>query len=134
MLGKIRTKVWRNQHKSSAEIFSSFLRGEFQEKNIYKYKFLDSILVFQMIFSGAAVTAKTTCNSGHEEVWNSSHNVGRGRESTPYINVLLITYAFMTGLHFDQLKVRLILLSFLLFHFSYLNIHCLQIFVKSGIL
>ena len=55
---------------------------------------------------GAAVSAKTRCNEGHEEEWESSHSIGNGRESVPYINVLLMVYLFLTGLHFDQLKVR----------------------------
>ena len=61
--------------------------------------------IYKYTNAGAAVTAKMSCNVGHEEVWCSSRNVGSGREAMPHINVLLIVYAFMTGLHFDQLKV-----------------------------
>ena len=56
---------------------------------------------------GAAVSAKIRCNEGHDEVWSSSHCIGSSRESVPYINVLLIVYLFLTGLHFDQLKVTI---------------------------
>ena len=59
-------------------------------------------------FAGAAVQVKMTCNSGHNESWASSYNVGSGRWSMPYVNILLIVYTFMAGLHFDQLKVGIV--------------------------
>ena len=56
--------------------------------------------------SGGAVTVKMTCNSGHKEEWSSSKKIGTGKWSMPYVNLLIIVYAFLSGLHFDQLKVR----------------------------
>ena len=47
-----------------------------------------------------------TCNSGHRECWASSKTVGTGKEAVPIINLLIIVYTFLSGLHFDQLKVR----------------------------
>ena len=58
------------------------------------------------IIPGAAVNVKLRCNSGHDETWASSPSVGSGRWTMPYVNVLLILYTFLTGLHFDQLKVK----------------------------
>ena len=46
-----------------------------------------------------------TCNSGHKESWASSRNVGQGKWTMPYMNLLIILYSFMTGLGFDKLKV-----------------------------
>ena len=54
---------------------------------------------------GAAVTYQYECNSGHKNIWSNSRNVGQGKTARPYINILLIVYAFLTGLHFDQIKV-----------------------------
>ena len=69
-------------------------------------KLLDlDFFVYFMLYSGAAVTVKMRCNKGHDETWASSKNVGVGRLSVPYVNILLIVYTFLTGLQFDRLKV-----------------------------
>ena len=62
------------------------------------------------IFIGAAVTVSLTCNSGHKESWASSTNVGSGKWTMPSVNLLLIVYTFLTGLHFDQLKVHILII------------------------
>ena len=62
-------------------------------------------ILFDIIILGAAVNVKMTCNSGHKESWASSRNVGQGKWTMPYINLLIILYSFMTGLGFDKLKV-----------------------------
>ena len=61
-------------------------------------------ILYDIIILGAAVTVKMTCNSGHKESWASSRNVGQGKWTMPYINLLIILYSFMTGLGFDKLK------------------------------
>ena len=73
------------------------------------------------------------CNSGHEEEWSSSQNIGTGREATPYINVLIIVYAFLTGLHFDQLKVYIFLLDLKIYDVIYQAFcdRCKIVFVSS---
>ena len=76
-------------------------------------------LIVIFLCAGAAVTTKSVCNSGHEEEWSSSQNIGTGREATPYINVLIIVYAFLTGLHFDQLKVYIFLLDLKIYDIIY---------------
>ena len=83
---------------------------------------------------GAAVSAKMLCNSGYSETWESSSNVGIGRGSIPWINVQLIVYTFMTGLQFDQLKVRIIRIFLLIL---FLNIkafcdRCNILFISSS--
>ena len=54
---------------------------------------------------GAAVNIKMTCNKGHQETWSNSKTVGKGKKSMPIINLLLIVYTFLSGLHFNQLQV-----------------------------
>ena len=54
--------------------------------------------------SGAAIKVTMVCNAGHEENWSSSADVGSGRESIPHVNIMLIFFLFVTGLHFDQIK------------------------------
>ena len=69
---------------------------------------------------------------GHEGTWSSSRNIGGGRESTPYINILLIAYSFMCGLHFDQLKVtNSMLLCVLKYSFQAFCDRCNILFVSS---
>ena len=58
-----------------------------------------------MVFLGAAVSVKMTCNSGHDESWHSSRTVGQGRWTMPLINLVMVVYCFMTGLQFDRVKV-----------------------------
>ena len=58
-----------------------------------------------MVFLGAAVSVKMTCNSEHDETWHSSRTVGQGRWTMPLINLVMIVYCFMTGLQFDRVKV-----------------------------
>ena len=57
---------------------------------------------------GAAIHVKMTCNHGHNESWSNSKVVGKGNRSMPVINLLIIVYAFLSGLQFDQLKVTII--------------------------
>ena len=57
-----------------------------------------------MVFLGAAVSVKMTCNSGHDESWHSSRTVGQGRWTMPLINLVMIVYCFMTGLQFDRVS------------------------------
>ena len=84
---------------------SNIIRTEMASSGRWRqYNLLDILT-----FAGAAVTANMTCNSGHEEKWTSSSNVGEGSRSMPYVNVLLIVYTFMAGLHFDRLKVLIVL-------------------------
>ena len=64
MLGKIRTKVRKNSHKSLAEIFRSFLRGEFQEKNTFRtfliaYGTHRKFIIFN---SGSPLTERSNIN------------------------------------------------------------------------
>ena len=61
---------------------------------------------FIVLIAGAAVSVKMTCNSGHLENWSSSQMIGRGRSAMPKVNLLIIVYALLTGLHFEQLKVQ----------------------------
>ena len=58
------------------------------------------------MFLGAALSAKVTCNAGHEKPWCSSDSVGSGKKAVPLINIMLIVFAFMSGLPFDRLKVN----------------------------
>ena len=44
------------------------------------------------------------CNAGHDESWSSSKEVGTGRESVPFVNIMLSFFLLVTGLHFDQMK------------------------------
>ena len=53
---------------------------------------------------GAALKVEMTCNDGHTEFWASSSDVGQGRECIPYINLKLIYFLFVTGLHYEKIK------------------------------
>lgn len=57
------------------------------------------------IIVGACVDVKMTCNSGHIEFWQSCKKVGTGRQSMPYVNLIMIVFTFLCGLHFDKVKV-----------------------------
>ena len=56
---------------------------------------------------GAAVNISMVCNDGHSEVWCSSKSIKAGRLMVPLINISLTFYLFFSGLHWDQIKVRL---------------------------
>ena len=59
--------------------------------------------------SGAAIKMTLICNDGHTEEWNSSQSIKTGRLTVPLINLALLCYAFFSGLHWDQLKVLILL-------------------------
>ena len=85
------------------------------------------------ILPGAAVKIKMTCNSGHEESWSTSKNVGKGRWTMPYINLLLILHSFMAGLSFDPLKVCIsILVLFCISKSQALFSRCKILFISSS--
>ena len=51
------------------------------------------------------MTVKYVCNSGHEGVWTNSETVGCGTSKMPMVNLLMIVYAFLTGMPWEKLKV-----------------------------
>ena len=60
---------------------------------------------------GAAVVVRSTCNSGHEELWSSSSVIGNGRWKNHSLNLTLMIYAFFSGIHYNQLNVKLLILG-----------------------
>ena len=59
-----------------------------------------------LICLGAAVTAKVTCNSGHETSWCSSDSIQTPRKAVKTVNLLLVLYTLLSGLHYQQLQVH----------------------------
>ena len=50
-----------------------------------------------IVYSGAMVTVKGTCNRNHPFSWSSSPMVGSGKSKVPAINILMGTYAYTNG-------------------------------------
>ena len=92
--------------KDAELLFDFFLRITYLHCSIFQSFFKYSIN--KVNNSGGAVTVKMTCNSGHKEEWSSSKKIGTGKWSMPYVNLLIIVYAFLSGIHFDQLKVGIL--------------------------
>merc|ERR1712179_879157 len=54
----------------------------------------------KVIRNGAAVKILSTCNDGHKEEWLSSKPV----KGVPLVNLLIVCYAFFSGLNWAQFK------------------------------
>ena len=50
------------------------------------------------------VKVNMVCNAGHSETWSNCSRVGEGKNSVPLINITMIYYIFVTGLHYDRMK------------------------------
>ena len=72
---------------------------------------LECGIAYILCTSGAAVKVSMTCNDGHQEEWCSSATIGTGKRTLYLINISIIVYSFLSGLHFDQLKVYFLLLN-----------------------
>ena len=71
------------------------------------YNNIPELLKYMSNFhSGASVSMTLLCNEGHTENWCSSRTIKTGRLTVPLINLSLLFYSFLSGLHWDQLKVK----------------------------
>ena len=59
-----------------------------------------------LYFSGASLTAKVRCNSGHSFTWCSSDSIKTVKREIKEINLSLVVYTFLSGIHFQKIKVR----------------------------
>ena len=64
--------------------------------------------------AGAAIRVAMTCNDGHETEWSSSNTIRTTGRRLYSINVSLIVYTLLSGIHFDQIKVLLCFETFFL--------------------
>ena len=81
------------------------------------YNDIPELLKYMSHFhSGAAVNMTLLCNEGHTENWCSSRTIKAGRLTVPLINLSLLFYSFLGGLHWDQLKVKS--MKNLVFHYA----------------
>ena len=53
-------------------------------------------------YKGGCLNVTATCDSHHQTKWSSSPSLGIGKYAVPIINILIGTYAFLTGLHVEQ--------------------------------
>ena len=64
----------------------------------------DIILIRPFFFIlGSVFTFKIICNEGHHEEFCNSTSIGLGRYKLYLINLSIICYSFLCGLHWDQL-------------------------------
>ena len=72
-----------------------------------KIEIYNSFLHFSKltICPGAALKISLICDDGHCEEWSSSESIKAGRWTVPLINLGIICYSFVCGLHWDQLQV-----------------------------
>ena len=56
---------------------------------------------------GAALIVNLRCEKGHKNTWHSSEGVTSKGARVSYINILMVVYIFLTGLHFGTIKVEL---------------------------
>ena len=59
--------------------------------------------------SGAMVSVRCLCNSGHQTDWDSGPMLGTGTSAVAVINILLSTYCLITGLHLQQVLPTLVI-------------------------
>ena len=57
-----------------------------------------------MFILGSAYTFEMQCNDGHSERWCNSASIGIGNYKLYLINLSIILYSFLCGLHWDQLQ------------------------------
>ena len=55
--------------------------------------------------TGAAVSAKMTCNAGHNNSWCSSESIHTQKQDMKKVNLLLVIYSFLSGVKFKQFEV-----------------------------
>ena len=72
------------------------------------YFFCYLLIFCTFLITGAAINVKMVCNDGHCENWCSSETVGSGRKMLYLINISMIVYSFLSGIHFEKIKVGLL--------------------------
>ena len=54
---------------------------------------------------GAALHVRQTCADGHQNTWQSSEGISDKGRRVNVINIMLVAYIFLTGLHYGTFKV-----------------------------
>ena len=59
------------------------------------------------VHDGAAIHVTQTCSEGHKGTWHSSDTISDKGRRTSVINIMLVVYIFLTGLHYGTFKASL---------------------------
>ena len=57
------------------------------------------------LYEGAAIYVKATCNKNHVFEWCSSASIKTPKKEVKEVNLMLVVFSFLSGLHFYQLEV-----------------------------